>query len=101
MAHQGAGYYYNIRMRLKGQLSRHHWTLGKPFTQNQEDAWNLLTEFEQVISTLGKVQRFLPQDDRFELTADVRRILLMHRPADPFAKKAAEASNTEAPHESL
>lgn len=93
--HKGAGYYYLIRSRLKGQLSRHHWTLGKPFTRNQEDAWELLTEFETVISVLGKVERFLPQDERYELTASVRRILLWHRPADPFAKKAAEGSEAE------
>ncbi len=77
---RGAGYYYRIRMRLKGQLSRHHWTLGKPFTQNQEEAWDLLNEFEEVISTLGKIERFLPPDERFELTCKVRMILRQHRP---------------------
>ena len=78
---KGAGYYYQVRMRLKGQLSRHHWTLGKPFTKNQEDAWDLLNEFERVIATLGKVERFLPQDERYELTYSVRHTLLLHRPA--------------------
>ncbi len=92
---KGAGYYYLIHSRLKGQLSRHHWTLGKPFTRNQEDAWDLLTEFETVISVLGKVERFMPQDERYELTASVRHILLLHRPADPFAKNPAEGPNFE------
>jgi hypothetical protein len=89
---KGAGYYYLIRSRLKEQLSRHHWTLGKSFTRNQEDAWELLTEFETVISVMGKVERFLPQDERYELTASVRRILLLHRPADPFVRVEPEGS---------
>ncbi len=76
---RGAGYYYQIRMRLKGQISQYR-TSGKQLTRNQEDAWSLLNEFEQVIATVGKVERFLPQYEQFELTAEVRRILRQHRP---------------------
>lgn len=83
---RGAGYYYQIRMRLKGQISQQRIALGKQLTRNQEDAWNLLNEFEQVIATVGKIERFLPQYEQFELTAEVRRILRLHGPGIRLTK---------------
>jgi len=54
-----AGRFYEIRSRLRRQLSRHHWTLGKPFTPIQEDAWALLNEVDQVIKIFGQMAKWL------------------------------------------
>jgi hypothetical protein len=35
--HKDAGTFYEIRFRLRGRLSHHHWKLGRPFTPIQED----------------------------------------------------------------
>jgi len=76
-----AGYFYELRCRLQGQLARHHWTLGKPFTASQEDAWKLLNEIEQVIKLLERLSKLIPKDDHSELAYQVRQALLRHLPA--------------------
>jgi hypothetical protein len=55
-----AGLFYEISSRLRRQLSRHHWTLGKPFTPIQEDAWRLLNEVDQVIKIMEQLAKWLP-----------------------------------------
>lgn len=72
-----AGYFYDITTRLRGQLSRHHWKLGKPFTPNQEDAWKLLNEVEQIVQILRETERRLG-DEKSEYAYKVRHTVLMH-----------------------
>lgn len=76
-----AGHFYEIRSRIRGTLARHHWTLGRPFTPIQEDAWVLLNEIDQVIRVLGQVAKCLPDDNNSDLAYQVRHTLLMHQPA--------------------
>lgn len=76
-----AGRFYEIRARLRGKLARHHWTLGKPFTPAQEDAWALLNEIDQVIRVLRQVAKGLPDENKSDLAYQVRHTLLMHQPA--------------------
>jgi hypothetical protein len=89
---EDAGYFFEMRSRLQGQLARHHWTLGKPFTPAQQDAWTLLNEIEQVIKVLERLAKTLPQDNGSELAYQVRHTLLTHKPA---WKAKAEASGDE------
>jgi len=35
--HKDAGFFYEIRFRLRGRLSDPHWIFGQPFTLTQED----------------------------------------------------------------
>lgn len=76
-----AGRFYEIRSRLRRQLSRHHWTLGRPFTPIQEDAWALLNEIDKVIKILDQMAKWLPEGNNSELAYQVRHTLLMHQPA--------------------
>ncbi len=76
-----AGRFFEIRSRLRRQLARHHWTLGKPFTPIQEDAWSLLNEVEQIIKIMEQLAKLLPHDSNSGLAYQVRHTLLMHQPA--------------------
>ena len=75
-----AGQFYELRSRLRASLARHHWTLGKPFTPIQEDAWSLLNEVEQMANLLHQVERDLAPDNRSEFAYKVRHTVLMHFP---------------------
>ena len=75
------GHFYEIRYRLRGQLAHHRWKLGKPWTPNQEDAWNLLNEIDQLIKILEQLARSLPPENDSELAQQVRHKLVMHQPA--------------------
>jgi hypothetical protein len=76
-----AGHFYALRNRLRASLSRHHWTLGRPFSPIQEDAWGLLNEVEQMANLLRQVERDLAPDNRSEFAYKVRQTVLMHFPA--------------------
>jgi len=78
---EGAGRYFEIRMRLRSQLARQHWTLGKPFSASQEDAWMLLNEVDEIIKVLEKLALQLPTSCNPDLASQVRHTLLMHQPA--------------------
>lgn len=54
---------------------------GKPWTPNQEDAWNLLNEIDQLIKILEQLARSLPPENDSELAQQVRHKLVMHQPA--------------------
>jgi len=75
------GHFYEIRFRLRRQLSHLHWTLGKPFTPSQEEAWSLLNEVEKIIKILVQMEKCLAPDDKSELAYQVRHTLAMHQPA--------------------
>lgn len=81
MTEKVAGHYYEVRMRLRGQLSHHHWKLQKPFTKSQEDAWDLLNEMDQIIKILEHISRSLLAETKTELAFQVRHTLEMHQPA--------------------
>ena len=76
-----AGIFYEIRFRLRGRLSHHHWKLGRPFTPIQEDAWKLLNEVEQMVQILREAERRLG-DENSDYACKVRHTLLMHTPAN-------------------
>jgi len=76
-----AGIFYDITTRLRGQLSHHHWKLGKPFSPSQEDAWRLLNEVEQMVKLIQQLESYIPKGNNSELTYKVRHTLLMHQPA--------------------
>lgn len=78
--HKDAGIFYEIRFRLRGRLSHHHWKLGRPFTPIQEDAWMLLNEVEQMVQILQEAERRLG-DEKSDYAYKVRHTLLMHTPA--------------------
>jgi len=79
--HKDAGIFYDIRIRLRGRLSHHHWKLGKPFTPIQEDAWRLLNEVEQMVQVLKEASRRLVGENS-DYAYKVRHTLLMHTPAN-------------------
>jgi len=79
--HKDAGIFYDITVRLRSQLSRHHWKLGKPFTPNQEDAWRLLNEVEQMVKLIEQFEGYLPKGGNSDVAYKVRHTLLMHQPA--------------------
>ena len=76
-----AGQFYDLRSRLRAGLARHHWTLGKPFSPIQEDAWSLLNEVEQMANLLRQVERNLAPENKSEFAYKVRHTVLMHFPA--------------------
>jgi len=75
-----SGQFYELRQRLRGSLSRHHWERGKPFSPLQEDAWMLLNEVEQIIKTLDHVSKLFPEDDPREVIQAIRHTLATHQP---------------------
>lgn len=78
MAESDAGLFYALRLRLRGSLARYHWTLGRPFSPLQEDAWLLLNEVEQMAKLLREAERGLHPEDRSEYAVKVRHAVLMH-----------------------
>jgi hypothetical protein len=78
--HKDAGIFYEIRFRLRGRLSHHHWKLGRPFTPIQEDAWMLLNEVEQMVQILQETERRLGEENS-EYAFKVRHTLLIQTPA--------------------
>lgn len=80
MDSQDAGHFFDIRSRLTRQLAHLHWSLGKPFTPNQEAAWKLLAELGQMVQIFEQVARYLPGHAPGELVYQVEHTLLMHRP---------------------
>ena len=75
-----AGYFYEIRMRLRGQIARQKWTLGKPWTPSQEEAWDLLNEVEQMVKLLEEVEGTLAPDNQSKIASQVRRTVRAHLP---------------------
>lgn len=75
-----AGRYFELRQRLRKSLAQHHWERGKPFSPLQEDAWLLLNEVEEVIKTLERVAKVLPEDGPQDLVRTIRHTLAMHQP---------------------
>ena len=88
------GHFYELRGRLRASLSRHHWTLGKPFTPLQEDAWALLNEVEQMANLLRQVQRDLVPDNNSEFAYKVRQTVLMHFPARKISGLRADGHDS-------
>jgi hypothetical protein len=80
MALEDAGYFYEIRMRLKGQIAHQKWTLGRPWTPRQEEAWAFLNEVEQLVKLLEKVEGTLDLDCQTELAIQIRRSVRAHLP---------------------
>ena len=81
MTSSEAGCYYVIRMRLRGQIAHQKWTLGKPWTQSQEEAWQLLNEVEHLVNLLQAVGKSISPDDHSELASQIRGALKYHLPA--------------------
>jgi hypothetical protein len=75
-----AGLYYDICGRLRGHLARHRFGQGKPFTQSQQEAWDLLNQVEAMVKLLEKLARSLDPDDNTETAYQLRHTLLMHQP---------------------
>ena len=75
------GHFYEVRMRLRGQIAHQRWTLGRTWTPSQEEAWALLNEVEQLVKLLEKVQGFIPPDNQSELAGQVRHAVRSHLPA--------------------
>ncbi|HEX9082923.1 MAG TPA: hypothetical protein VF768_11635 [Holophagaceae bacterium] len=84
-----AGLFYELRMRLRGQLARHHWALGKPFTKSQQEAWELLNEVDAMARLLRRVEGQLEPADHSEFAYQVRHTVLMHFPAYQAKKQSS------------
>ena len=89
------GRFYEIRFRLRRQLSHHHWTLGKPFTPSQEEAWLLLNEVEKIIRILVQMEKYLAPDNKSELAYQLRHTLAMHLPAWEQDEKRSQVGETK------
>lgn len=87
------GYFHELRGRLRASLSRHHWTLGKPFTPLQEEAWALLNEVEQIANLLRQVERDLAPDNNSEFAYKVRHTVLLHFPARKISGQASPGTD--------
>ncbi len=81
MAGSDQGHFYETRMRLRGLLAHQKWTLGKPWTPSQEEAWELLNEVEQLVKLLITVKQGLDPDNQTEFATQVRQAVRAHHPA--------------------
>ena len=94
MSRKDAGIFYEIRFRLRGRLSHHHWKLGRPFTPIQEDAWMLLNEVEQMVQILREAERRLG-DEKSDYAYKIRHSLIMHSPDNQVGGGGSDAVRSD------